>query len=107
MQIAWEHIYCVDGAACLGMCCLACHVQRTCAAHDIHYGGQLLGGALFDGGAHDGGLLRRAALHGGNQGEGAFAFAQVIAQVLAHFLGIACVVEYVVNDLEGLPSAWP
>lgn len=60
----------------------------------------LIGGALLDGVAHNGGLLGAAALHGCDQGQGAFAFAQVVAQVLAHFLGVAGVVQHIVDDLE-------
>ena len=42
-----------------------------------------------------------AALHGGDQWQRGFAFAQVVAQVLAHDGGVAGVVQHVVDHLKG------
>ena len=45
-------------------------------------------------------LHRVAALHGQDQGQGGFAFAQVIAQIFPHFCGIAVVVKHIIDDLK-------
>ncbi|OIQ79915.1 hypothetical protein GALL_383320 [mine drainage metagenome] len=45
-------------------------------------------------------VVRRAPLHGDDQGQGGFALAQVVTDVLAQFRRIAAVVEQIVDQLE-------
>ena len=62
---------------------------------------EILDAAFLDGAAYQAGLGFGALAHGVDQRQGRFAFGQVVADVLAEGLGVALVIQQIVDQLEG------
>jgi len=60
--------------------------------------------AVFDGMADHVALFTTAMLHSINEGEGGFAFRQIVPQVLAQTGFIGLIVERIVHQLKGRPD---
>ena len=75
-------------------------IERAARRDGGQHGVELRFVALLDAAAHKFALLGRAVFHQPDQGQGRFAFAQIVPQVLADLGGVASVVEHVVDQLE-------
>jgi hypothetical protein len=90
----------IDGALRLRHGRLAAGFKGSRFAHDGNDAAKLVNRACFDGLLNERSLFCRPFLHGQNKWQGSFAFPQIVAEVFAHFGGIALVIQNIVNDLK-------